>query len=551
MRLDIPTITVIASIAFVVQTFAVFVQYFVNKTYTGLGWWLLGAISQALGFLFMPMVNIPSLLLFALLANPLVIFGQTLLNFGITKFLNKKKTPWLSTSIYICFIIVYFYFVFLDNSMFGRAVAVSASTALIAINSSYVLYREKRTPFSCSAFFTASAFLFYGLFQIFTTVAIFFLPPIMSYDDLNQSSIRTIDFIVPIVTSILWTFGFIIMVNQRLNSENLEEKEKWKSIFNLSNDAKVIVRMSDAMVIDINVGFSVMTGYTRQDLIGKSLLSTDLWESDQDREDTIAQLNDTGVVKDKESVFRRKDGSQFVGVISSSLVFIDDEPHSVSVIHDISESKAAERAIRSLLAEKELILKEVHHRIKNNVSTIYSLLSLQAETLTDAASISALGDARNRIQSMMALYAKLYKSSHFDELPINEYLPSLIDDIVENSAKTGEVTIEKDIDSFVLPVALLQPIGMIVNELLTNIMKYAFIGRDDGVITVTARLKEDRVTITVADNGNGMPESVGFENSTGFGLVLVNGLALQLNGTVRIERERGTKIILEVPTKSA
>jgi PAS domain S-box-containing protein len=480
-----------------------------------------------------------------------VIFGQTLLNVGITKFLNRKKTPWISISIYFAFLIVYFYFIFLDDSMFGRAAAVSASTGFISINSSYVIFRKKRTPFSCSAFFTASAFLLYGLFQIFTTAAVFFLPPIMSYNDLNQSSIRTIAFVVPIVTSILWTFGFIIMVNQRLNSENQEEKEKWKSIFNLSNDAKVILRMSDAMVVDINVGFSIMTGYTRQDLIGRSLLSINLWDSDRDREATIAQLIDTGVVKDKESVFRRKDGSQFVGVISSSLVFIDDEPHSVSVVHDITESVAAERAIRSLLAEKELILKEVHHRIKNNMSTIYSLLSLQAETLTDAASISALKDARNRIQSMMGLYSKLYKSSHFNKLPINDYLPSLIDDIVENSVKTGEVAVEKHIDSFVLPVAHLQPIGMIINELLTNIMKYAFTGRDDGVITVTAGLKEGLVTITVADNGNGIPESVDFENSTGFGLVLVNGLALQLNGTVRIERTNGTRIILEFPTKSA
>ena len=99
---------------------------------------------------------------------------------------------------------------------------------------------------------------------------------------------------------------------------------------------------------------------------------------------------------------------------------------------DITKRKQAEDKIKQLLAEKELILKEVHHRIKNNMSNIKGLLYLQAETLTDAAAIAALNDAQRRIESMMILYDKLYRSDGFQELPVNEYLPVLINEIIKN-----------------------------------------------------------------------------------------------------------------------
>jgi two-component sensor histidine kinase len=107
------------------------------------------------------------------------------------------------------------------------------------------------------------------------------------------------------------------------------------------------------------------------------------------------------------------------------------------------------------------------------------------------------------------------------------------------------VRVEKDIGDFVLDAKRLQPISIMLNELLTNIMKYAFVGRDDGVISVSATLKDGLVRLEVADNGWGMPEGIDFADSTGFGLTLVQGLTDQLNGTLRLVRGKGTRIILE------
>jgi PAS domain S-box-containing protein len=214
---------------------------------------------------------------------------------------------------------------------------------------------------------------------------------------------------------------------------------------------------------------------------------------------------------------------------------------------DITDQKEVEGKIRALLAEKELILKEVHHRIKNNMNTISSLLSLQANSISEPTAIRALEDAQSRIHSMSLLYDQLYRSADFQEFSIKEYLSSLVDDVLENFPNRGIVRVEKNMGDFNLDTKRLQPLGIIINELLTNIMKYAFKDRESGLIIVTASNSEGHVTISVQDDGLGMPESVSFDNSTGFGLQLVQGLTQQLNGTIRIERGNGTKVVLEFP----
>ena len=197
--------------------------------------------------------------------------------------------------------------------------------------------------------------------------------------------------------------------------------------------------------------------------------------------------------------------------------------------------------------EKEIILKEVHHRIKNNMNAICSLLLLQSQSITNTTAITALEEAANRVNSMALLYDKLYKSSDYTEVSVKDYLTVLIDEILENFPNSSSIKVEKRIEDFELSTKRLQPLAIIVNELITNIMKYAFTGRQSGLITVTAKLLTNNPYISIEDNGNGLPESISFSNSTGFGLMLVRGLTEQLNGKIRIERENGTKIILEFP----
>jgi len=212
---------------------------------------------------------------------------------------------------------------------------------------------------------------------------------------------------------------------------------------------------------------------------------------------------------------------------------------------NVTERKLYEEKIIKLLAEKELILKEVHHRIKNNMNTIISLLTLQADNLEDPIAVRALENTGSRVNSMMILYDKLYRSADFTNISIKEYLPSLIDEIVSNFSGSKFVKVEKKIDDFVLDIKKLQPLGIIINELLTNIMKYAFNDETNGTITVSATLADNHVSLVIKDNGIGLPESIDFKNSTGFGLDLVLMLTEQIGGKIKIERNAGTSFALE------
>jgi PAS domain S-box-containing protein len=229
----------------------------------------------------------------------------------------------------------------------------------------------------------------------------------------------------------------------------------------------------------------------------------------------------------------------------SAILWPDGRTARMEIAIDITERKRVEDKINALLREKELLLKEVHHRIKNNMSSMISLLSLQSTALKNPEAVAALLEARDRMRSMGVLYDKLYRSENLREMSIKDYLPPLVDEIVGVFPNRDLVKIDKRIDDIVLGVKALAPLGIIVNELITNAMKHAFAGRESGSINVSASAKDGRVTLIVEDDGGGIPESVDIENSSGFGLQLVSILTAQLDGAIRIERRKGARFVLE------
>ncbi len=213
--------------------------------------------------------------------------------------------------------------------------------------------------------------------------------------------------------------------------------------------------------------------------------------------------------------------------------------------HEIVDHKESKEHIQFLLEEKEIILQEVHYRIKNNMTTIMSLLSLQSMDMENTEAVTALENARNRIQSMMVLYDKLYRGSDFRNISIEDYFITLTNEITGNFDNSGKVHIETNIYNFVLDTKTVFSLGIILNELITNTMKHAFPDNRDGRITVSASIKDEHVLMIIQDDGIGLPKSIDIESSEGFGLRLVKMLTEQLDGRIRIEKEKGTKFILE------
>jgi PAS domain S-box-containing protein len=233
-------------------------------------------------------------------------------------------------------------------------------------------------------------------------------------------------------------------------------------------------------------------------------------------------------------------------LVVSRLVDAYDEPLGrVMVLHDVTERKREENTIKTLLAEKELLLRELHHRVKNNMASICGLLSLQASHLQEPSAATALKDAESRVKSMMLLFDELYRSEGSEDVSVAKYLPNLIDQIISNFPNRQSVKVEKYFDDFALDGKRMQAVGIIIYELLTNVMKYAFGERDGITIRVSAFLRGSLVSLEIRDDGLGMPEEVNFDNSPGFGLFLVRELAKQMKAVVRLERGKGTAIIIE------
>lgn len=216
-------------------------------------------------------------------------------------------------------------------------------------------------------------------------------------------------------------------------------------------------------------------------------------------------------------------------------------------IIDITEKRESEEKVQALLREKGILLKETHHRIKNNMNTIYGLLYLQAENQSDIVCREILHDSACRVKSMMVLYDKLYSSENYHELNVKSYVPPLVDEILKLYTYASPVKADLNIGSFVLNARILSPLSIIINELVTNSLKYAFKNISQGVIKLSLDKEGDEVVFTYSDNGAGLPESVTLENSTGFGMQLVSMLVQQIHGKISIERIKGAVFRITIP----
>ena len=212
---------------------------------------------------------------------------------------------------------------------------------------------------------------------------------------------------------------------------------------------------------------------------------------------------------------------------------------------EINNHKTAKDQVQALLEEKELILSEVHHRIKNNMTTVMQLLFMQSTNMKNEEAVNSLKNAGNRIQSMMLLYDKLYRGSVFENMKVKDYLETLITEIIGNLDISNKILIETNIEDFVLDSKTIFNLGIILNELITNIVKYAFPDEKGGNITLSASIYNNHISIIIQDNGIGLPEDFDIEKSQGFGLSLVNMLIIQLEGVINIDKKEGTKFTLE------
>jgi PAS domain S-box-containing protein len=326
-----------------------------------------------------------------------------------------------------------------------------------------------------------------------------------------------------------------------------ESEEKYRDLVENVND--IIFSVDTTGVITYVNPVVMRYGYQPEDLVGT--VAADFVHT-EDRERIARRLRYALRGVSEMGVFRflTKDGEVRWATFNESVIRERGSVRGLrGVLSDITDRVQAEELIKTSLREKEVMLQEIHHRVKNNMQIISSLLGLQTKSVSDERDIELFNDTVYRVRSMALVHEKLYQSEDLASIDFIEYIRSLANELFASYQKnTNQVELSIVGEGVRLDVNSAIPSALIINELISNALKYAFPDDRKGTIEVSVRIDDAmNCSISVADDGVGIQDDIDIENSETLGLQLVKVLIRQLNGTVQLEREKGTRFLLNFP----
>jgi PAS domain S-box-containing protein len=342
-------------------------------------------------------------------------------------------------------------------------------------------------------------------------------------------------------------------ITERIKNENkiLEQSSKLKAIFE-SGEQLMWTITKDYKFTSLNKNYAnaVFDLYGFYPEIGKSIREVgkqkitnfkSIW--DEKYESAFAgkqvELNTERIKMDGTKVFRQ----YYLYPIKN----VNNEVVEVSGIgFDITVNKINEEKLNQSLKEKEILLKEVHHRVKNNMQVISSILNLQSSYVNDVYALNLLKECQNRIKSMAFIHESLYQNKNFESVNFSDYVSTLAKNLVHTySVNTQKIKLILTLDKLFLNLDTSIPCGLIINEIISNSLKYAFPNNRDGIIFVTLKVNKQKVSIQAGDNGIGISPEIDLKQSKTLGLQLVDTLVEQINGTIILDRNNGTKFNIE------
>ncbi|MDP3486258.1 MAG: PAS domain S-box protein [Methanobacteriaceae archaeon] len=322
-----------------------------------------------------------------------------------------------------------------------------------------------------------------------------------------------------------------------------ESEEKYKTLFESDPDYTILVGL-DGTILDFNAAAEQITGKHKEELVGKNYMELEIFpKEDIDLlEEKFSDLFKNEDVAPFECRILDRNGVIRWGETSLTIIKKDNAPAYILLISsDITERKQAENKIIQSLQEKEVLIREIHHRVKNNMQIISSLLNLQMQHEDLDETVNVLKESQGRVKSMAMIHEKLYQSPNFTDINFKEYIDKLVVDIFYSyGIKIGTIESVLDIEDINLNIETAISLGLIVNEIVTNIVKYAF-PKGEGTITINLKSLPDRMQLTIRDDGIGLPEDIDIENTETLGFQLVNSLVSQIDGKIELDRINGTE----------
>ena len=331
-----------------------------------------------------------------------------------------------------------------------------------------------------------------------------------------------------------------------------ESEEKYRALFEQGVDAVLMIDPDSGRILEFNERAYRNLGYNREEFRGLDLADIDATETRADVAQRIEKILREGV-----DLFmtkhRTKSGEIRDILVANKLIRLGGRRFIQGIWQDITKRVQAEERLRSSLQEKEVLLREIHHRVKNNMQVIYSLLSVQARHAVDPRLAAALSESQQRVQTMALVHENLYRSDDIARIDTATFIDALVCNLRNlYAADRNRISLRTEVDDVELNLDQAAPVGLIVNELVSNIFKHAFPGEQEGNALVTLKKHgEDRMELVVSDDGIGIPKEMDLEHIDSLGLELITALSDQLRAELHLEREFGTRVRIIFTRKSA
>jgi PAS domain S-box-containing protein len=311
----------------------------------------------------------------------------------------------------------------------------------------------------------------------------------------------------------------------------------------------ILTLSSAGRIVSLNKAFETITGLDRNDWIGKDYTSL-IHPEDKISASEKFKSSVNGMVPESYEVrFLNSAGSYLVGeILTTPVIPGGNEVEILGIVRDITERKKNDEIIKRSLMEKELLLKEIHHRVKNNLQIISSLIKMQSQNFKNAEIQEVFRETQNRVMSMSYIHQSFYQSGDLTEINFDIYIQKLVNNLF-NIYDTNPVLINFEIDTkgISMGVDTAIPCGLMINEMVSNSLKHAFVKGNRGSISITLDEKDGVCILNIKDNGRGIPDSVQLGKSTSLGMVLITMLCDQIDGSISLKREGGTEYEVRFP----
>ena len=498
--------------------------------------WGWGSLIVTLGLLLLSMQGLVSPWFGIIVADALLFGGYSLIDVGLRIFVARQASWGHLAILFVLYMTGIALFTFVRPSAQLRIIIFSIATSVVTIECASSCLSTRREIRGMLPWLCAGVFVLIAVFSLVRAAISAFVP----VSSIFQTNILTeITFVFFDAGMISWSLGLILLRNAELNVELAEGEALYRGIFENANIG-IFQSSEDGVFLRMNRSLAALLGYDSPESLMRDRGRSSAWifEKRDERRALMEALREKGHLEDIHLSATRRDGSIVHASVNSALV---EGPGGRAIVTgtvtDITRSWDEKEALRRQNEEKNVLLREFQHRVKNGISIISSLVSLEAGRAAGPEASGALSGLGDRVGALASLYDQLYRTADFHAIALDEYLASIVGDLTSSYglAERG-IEIAPSLEPMSIDAKRAESVGLVAVELLTDAIKHAFPGGRRGRVDLVLRKAGEGARIEVSDDGVGLPEGFAITDSRGLGMTIVDMLASQLHGRIEAGR---------------